>query len=152
MVYYLDASAWVKRYVQEPGTNVVDGLFESPLACSTLGVVGVISILARKHAAGYISADVLEERIKAIEIDWRYFIQIPLIDGVAERAKSLAQSFALRGADAVHLGSTLYLQQELAEDGEQVILVTADRELIAAANSSGFTTLDPTRDATGQRQ
>ena len=51
ILYYLDASAWVKRYYAEAGTPSVEHLFsgEHLLGCSSLGVVEVIAALSRKH-------------------------------------------------------------------------------------------------------
>jgi predicted nucleic acid-binding protein len=48
--YYLDSSAWVKRYYQESGTTWVQSLFEhnQVLACASLGLVEVMATLARK--------------------------------------------------------------------------------------------------------
>jgi len=43
MIYYLDSSAWIKRYFEEAGSDWVDGLFEGAdlLSCSTLGLIEV---------------------------------------------------------------------------------------------------------------
>ena len=51
--YYLDASAWVKRYYHESGTTWVQSLFEhnQVLACASLGLVEVMATLARKCKA-----------------------------------------------------------------------------------------------------
>lgn len=51
--YYLDASAWVKRYYQETGTTWVRDLFSSNhvMACASLGLIEVMATLARKCKA-----------------------------------------------------------------------------------------------------
>ena len=53
-VYYLDSSAWVKRYVFEVGSDFVGNLFsrKESLACSALGLVEITATLARKRKAG----------------------------------------------------------------------------------------------------
>jgi len=63
MLYYLDSSAWVKRYFEERGSAWVDGLFEQEhlLSCSTLGLVEVRATAARKCAGGAIDAAGLAE-------------------------------------------------------------------------------------------
>ncbi len=50
---------------------------------------------------------------------------------------------ALRGADAVYLASAFVLRSRLAEEDDQLTLVVSDRELKAAAQSSGLATIDP---------
>jgi hypothetical protein len=51
--YDLDASAWVKRYYWEPGTQWVPELFaQNPTrACAALGLIEVMAALARKQKA-----------------------------------------------------------------------------------------------------
>jgi hypothetical protein len=58
MTYYLDSSAWVKRYFEETGSDWVDSLFEGGhlLSCSTLGLIEVMATAARKRAAGAVDA------------------------------------------------------------------------------------------------
>jgi predicted nucleic acid-binding protein len=51
--YYLDSSAWVKRYYKEHGSDWVQGLFanDQTFACATLGVIEIFATLARKRKA-----------------------------------------------------------------------------------------------------
>jgi predicted nucleic acid-binding protein len=67
--YYLDASAWVKRYYEEPGTRWVQELFaQNPtIACATLGLIEVMATLARKQKARDIDLLSLHRRRK----NWR---------------------------------------------------------------------------------
>lgn len=111
--YYLDASAWVKRYYQETGTNWVQDLFAQNrmIACATLGLIEVMATLARKRKAGGIDLPILEQKIQELEEDWEHFIQVQLTDEAVKVAKELAKELALRGADAVHLASALLLQR-----------------------------------------
>jgi predicted nucleic acid-binding protein len=56
-LYYLDASAWVKRYQQEQGSTWVEQLLRSDahLACSALGLVEVCAALGRRRRGGFIT-------------------------------------------------------------------------------------------------
>ena len=49
--YYLDSSAWMKRYYQEHGSERVAELFDQQetMACATLGVIEIAATLARKR-------------------------------------------------------------------------------------------------------
>lgn len=61
--YYLDASAWVKRYYQETGTTWVQDLFaqNQTIACASLGLIEVMATLARKEKAQEIDPSILEQ-------------------------------------------------------------------------------------------
>ena len=142
--YYLDSSAWVKRYYYEIGTIWIQELFanEKNIICASLGLIEVISALARKWKAGFIDFPALEKKTQNIENDWKHFIQEDLSAEVIEIAKKLSKELALRGADAIHLASALVAQRNLDED-DQIILITSDREMKNAGQLSGLTVIDP---------
>ena len=64
MLYYLDSSAWVKRYFNEAGSGRVNHLFaqHETLGCSPLGIVEVGSTMARKRAAGEVGPEEFEPK------------------------------------------------------------------------------------------
>ncbi len=90
--YYLDASAWVKRYYEEAGTTWMQSLFAQghTIASSSLGFVEVMATLARKHKAQEITDSLLQEKTGELEIDWDNFIQIQLTSEAAGIAAALA--------------------------------------------------------------
>jgi hypothetical protein len=142
---YLDASAWVKRYYREPGSERLQELLvgaDQP-ACSVLGVVEVIATLARKCKAQEITRGDFEAKLAEIEADWRSFVQIELTASSLELAKDAAVRFALRGADAVHFAALQSLAQRVSGSGHRVVLVASDRELKDATQASGITVVDP---------
>ena len=143
--YYLDASAWVKRYYWESGTRWVQALFaQNPaIACASLGLIEVMATLARKRKARDIDLLSFQQKVQELEEDWMHFIQIQLTTETINRAKDLARDMALRGADAVHLASALVLQSRLVDAEDRLIFVAADRELKEAAQASGLAIIDP---------
>jgi len=146
-VYYLDSSAWVKRYVFEVGSDFVGNLFsrKDSLACSALGLVEITATLARKRKAGDLGEADLVLLIARSRKDWEGFYQIPLFSAVVDSALSLARTEALRGADALHLGSALLLATFLDERQSELVFVGSDRDLNAAAGRLGLTVVDPGR-------
>jgi predicted nucleic acid-binding protein len=52
-IYYLDSSAWVKRYFAEAGSSWMHSLFKSELALAStaLGYVEVAATIARRNTA-----------------------------------------------------------------------------------------------------
>ncbi len=149
IVYYLAASAWVKRYYQEIGTSWLQDLFaQNPtFACATLGVIEVTATLARKGKAGQLTSTALAQKIQELETDWQYFIQIQLTEAVVDQAKKFATHLALRGADSIHLAAAIQLKTLLDPD-DQLILVSSDQELLVAGQRSGLSTLDPSEEET----
>lgn len=145
IIYYLDASAWVKRYYHETGTAWMQGLFfQNPvMACATLGFIEVVATLARKKKAEEIDTMQHEQKHSELESDWENFIQIQVANKVSQRATTLANNHALRGADAIHLASALHLHGLFSNTEHQLIFVTSDLELKEAAQASDLTVIDP---------
>jgi predicted nucleic acid-binding protein len=146
--YYLDASAWVKRYYQETGTHWVQQLFTegNTLACASLGVVEVTATLARKTKAREISRRQLTQKMRELDEDWSRFIQIHLSMAAVTQAREVAEQQALRGADAIHLASALVLRSRFVEAEDQLVFVVSDRQLKEAAQSAGLIVTDPEED------
>ncbi|MBT4498400.1 MAG: type II toxin-antitoxin system VapC family toxin [Gemmatimonadetes bacterium] len=152
--YYLDASAWVKRYYQESGTAWMQALFSQPLklVCSSLGLIEVVATLARKRKAGEIGSSFFAQKIEELEGDWRRFIHVQLTLEAVDIAKEVARDHALRGADAIHLGSALMLRGRFQEEEDQLLFVTSDQELKGAAQSVGLSVSDPQEEETVSSQ
>jgi predicted nucleic acid-binding protein len=145
MIYYLDSSAWVKRYFDEPGSAWVERLFSQRalLACSHLGLIEVASTTARKAVAGAISSAAAARLRSWLREDWGGFLWVELGPEVATRSLQLAGEYALRGADTIHLASALQLWSDLGGAEGDLTLVTADRELQCAAVKAGLAVADP---------
>ena len=135
MTYYLDSSAWVKRYFEEIGSDWVDGLFEGGalLSCSTLGLIEVRATVARKCAIGAIDPAGLLNTKDWVGEEWGSFLWVGLVPEVVERSLAVTDAFALRGSDSVHLASALQLKDDLGLNASEFAFVTSDRELKAAA-------------------
>jgi uncharacterized protein len=145
MIYhYLDASAWVKRYSQEIGTVWIQNFFgQNPtIVCATLGLVEVTATFSRKQRGHQITADQLDQIQQYTQADWAKFIQIQLAETVMQEATRLTSQLALRGADAIHLAAATTFQNRI-DAADSLIFITADRELITAAQMIGMGIIDP---------
>lgn len=142
-VYYLDSSAWVKRYVEEAGHEVVNQLLlsDSPVTCSVLGRVETAAALTRRNRSTP-DAGALTFALADLDDVWKRCTRIELDDDLGEHAKRLAVAFGLRGADAVHLASAVFLARTL-EGSSGLRFVCSDRELNEAALTVGLTVIDP---------
>jgi predicted nucleic acid-binding protein len=145
MLYYLDSSAWVKRYFKEAGREWVNGLFDQyeVLACSPLGFIEVGSTMARKRSAGEVTPEEFGPKRAALLKDWRRLLRMDMTAAVVQRAFEVGDPYSLRGADSVHLASALVLKEELDLGTDELAFVTSDAELKAAAVKAGLTVIDP---------
>lgn len=141
-LYYLDASVWVKRHVQETGSDWMRRFWEErlALACSTIGGLEVLSAILRRSRLD----DPRVERVAAeVSADAEGFYEVGLSPPVISGARDLIRRHRLRTADAVHLASALLVGREL---NQPVCVVASDGELPAAATAEGLATLDPQAD------
>jgi len=144
-VYYLDSSAWVKRYFIEQGSSYVRDLFDrdEPLACCALGHIEVSAAIARRQDVNKISPDRLVILRQSVFTDWAEMIKAPLDTAVLKRGTDIAWDLKLRGADALHLAAAQSLAESLVVRSVSLTLVTADNELLAAATMHQMAVLNP---------
>ena len=145
ILHYLDSSAWVKRYCLETGSEWIGNFFaQAPaVACSALGLIEVLSTLARKRKARELGLAACREKSREAERDFALFHQIYLTPELLALACSLAREHALRGADTVHLTSACLLRDRGADGETEVRMITCDAELAAAARTRGMSVLNP---------
>ncbi len=137
MKLYLDTSSLVKLYVDEPGSDDV-----ALLAGQATTIVSSIVAYAEARAAfgklrrvKAITADGAAEAANRLDADWSRFVTVGVSEDLARRAGFLADRFALRGFDAIHLASfELVLERAGVDD---VHFSSADEALTKAAKKLG---------------
>ncbi len=139
---YLDSSALVKRYVDEPGSDAVDRLLAEHryAATSRLAYPEVLSALRRKHAARDFPTRVLTRLIAAFESDWGKLFVLEFEEELLPAVKHAILNHGVKGADAVHLASATWLRSVLKED---VVFACADAKLLAAAKAERLIPFEP---------
>jgi uncharacterized protein len=144
-LYYLDPSAWVKRYLTEAGSSWVRNLFDrgEPFACCVLGYAEVSAALARQSGVRQIPSARKEMLRRDLWADWNEMLQVPLNLDIIQGAANLAWGHKLRGADAIHLAAVQWLHHSLLRRFASLVLVTADAELLQAAQELAFTVTNP---------
>ena len=145
IIYYFDASAWVKRYYLETGYGMDSGsIFSKPShGLFKPGIYRSRRYFGAKKKADEIDTIQHDQKQSELESDWENFIQIQCSDKVTSKAIDLAKSYALRGADAIHLASALHLYGLFSFTEHQLIFVTSDIELKEAAQAAGLNVVDP---------
>jgi predicted nucleic acid-binding protein len=130
MTLYLDASALVKRYIAEQGSDSVRTAIDGAAALAMCRVGFVETI--RAVAFGGDRRDV-----KRVEGHWTAIHAVEVDRVLTEKAAALAVSHGLRALDALHLAAALSLPGD-------VIFATWDRRLHEAAANEGLPTLPAT--------
>ena len=100
-----------------------------------------------KCAGGAIDAAGLAETKSWLMDEWGSFLWVGLAPEVIEKSLEIADAFALRGSDSVHLALALQLRNDLGIDSNEFTFVTSDQELKAAAITAGLVVVDPQEQA-----
>jgi predicted nucleic acid-binding protein len=129
---YFDSSALVKLVVAEEGSELAADLWDSCDAAlaSRLAYPEVRAALAAAGRNHDLSPDDLDNAEQAWERYWAAVRPVELTSAVERHAGQLARSYALRGADAVHLASALALADP------DLIVAVWDERLHAGASSA----------------
>jgi predicted nucleic acid-binding protein len=137
MIYYLDASALVKNYLQESYTADVRALFTGRSVVSTglLSKAEVAAAFAKAARVGYITPVEARAAWDAFCQHWPALIRLRPTEPLITHAGELALQYGLRGYDAIHLATALHWQTLL---GAPITLATFDRQLWDAAKAVGL--------------
>lgn len=147
--YFFDSSALVKRFAQEPGSTFVVSLLrpsaKNRLYAARITEVEVCAALARRRKANTINGAQAAKGLRRLRHDLpRRFTQVAIGEGILVEACRLAETFALRGYDAVQLAAAIAANNERVLNGlSRLIVVSADGELNDAARAEGFNVEDP---------
>ena len=132
MILYLDTSALIKAYVTEEGTAEVLAAIGSANAIASHLIAFVeanaaFSRLSREHILTETQCQAVKNEFRN---DWGNYLQVGLNQSVLQRAADLAEGFALRACDSLHLAAADLL---LKQAGDGVLFACFDRRLNQAA-------------------
>jgi len=144
--YFLDASALVKAYVQEPGSGWVRQILRrgtNVTFVSPLSGAEVLAAIARKQRLGELDLAARGRIAAAFRRDYRgRFIHTLLTGMVVEKAMDLVFDHPLRAYDAVQLASALLLPRAPARL-RPLLFVSADSALLRVARQIGLSAENP---------
>ena len=142
MIYYLDSSALVKRYVAESGsariTELVEG--DANIAVSWLALPETLAAVVRRAKGGSISIEDLASIRNQLHLDLQRFMIVEVSGAPVGGIEALIDRHALRGADSIHLATALWLKKATKTP---VVFVASDHELLAAAYAERLKILNP---------
>jgi predicted nucleic acid-binding protein len=148
--FFLDGSALAKRYVAEPGTPLLDHLFDHVAAdrlfVLNVGLAEVVSILVRRKNAGTLSAATFSLALLHLGHE---IIHAPTLrkleptNSLVVAALTHIPNHSVNATDAIVLHATLGLAQERRSRGDDLTLVASDQRLLRAAQAEGLGTFNP---------
>lgn len=148
---YLDASALVKRYRQEPGSEVVHQMIEQVasdnprrLVVSSLSIIETLSILNRRRNEAGIPLEPFRRGLRSVIQEVRTFSHVLLVDDhLLLSSAQYAIKHNINSADAIHLAILLALQATMVASNDELRCLAADKRLIRAARAEGIAVIDP---------
>ena len=136
MKIFFDSSAWVKRYIEEKGSQkVVEiGLNAQNVSLSILCIPEVISAFARLCREGKVTQEQFDQLQVVFLNDIKDVQLINITSEVVSSSVVLLQQYSLRTLDALHLACAIKDKPDL--------FVTADSRQEKAAKGLGLKTPD----------
>lgn len=139
MILYIDTSALVKRYFQEPYSDEVLSKWKAATHIVTSFVAyaeTMASIFRKKREEGL--ADRLIQKIADLfRQDWESLIRVEVNSELNGYIDRVVKGYPLRGFDAIHLASAMVIRERIPED---FVFVCFDDRLASAARSEGLET------------
>ena len=144
MIYFLDTSAVVKRYVQEIGSvwirNLAVASAGNYLYVSRITDVELTAAIARRRRLGSLSVvEAVSARNEFLKHFTGHYRIVELSISLLQQASHLADTHALRAYDAVQLAAAIEIHRQI----QSLTIVSADSDLNSAASAEGILVDNP---------
>lgn len=145
--YFLEATAFAKLFVREPGTDALIQMMETVEDNRKLISAGtpleIYAAIRRRERAGQIAPEAAAGALELLRIEAARMVQQPLNPGVLESARQLLDRSVLRWPEALQLGAALTARDMFP--GTQITFVSALAPLLETARAEGLETVDPVK-------
>ena len=148
---YLDASALVKRYRREIGSEVVNDTIDRVsvddarrLFVSSLTTIETLSILNRRRNESHMPrADFIVALRGIIGELKRCSHYLVIDDQLIISSAQYTIKHNINSADAIHVAILFSLQNVVRQGNDDLLCLAADKRLVRAARAEGITVVDP---------
>ena len=147
--YFLESTAFAKLFVEEQGTKALISLMEAVednrklISAST--PLEVYAAIRRRERAGAITPEDATAALDILRMEAARMVQEPLNPAVLEAARQLLDRTTLRWPDTLQLGAAIVARDMF--QATEIIFVSSSPQLLEAAKSEGFHTIDPAKEA-----
>jgi len=155
-VLYVDSSALIKHYIREAGSDALNAKLNEAsrhhpgIFISAVGYAEILATFARRLRGNARLKKQTKLLRDVFRDDWMFELTcVELAVGVLELIPGLVDKHPLRGADAIHLASALWLRdavrlgQEFGPANRSLTFASADKQLNRAASAEGLEVFDP---------
>jgi predicted nucleic acid-binding protein len=131
---YLDSSAFAKRFVDEVGSDEVDGICEqaTELGLSVLCIPEIVSALNRRRRERALTRGQYDTAKRRLIEDVRDVDIVIITTSVVGSSVTVLEANQIRTLDAVHVASALEWDADL--------FVSSDKQQLGAAKRAGLKT------------
>lgn len=152
--YFLDTSALVKYYFEEPGSGWVKQLIEewnegddAPMNGIYVGDITTVeapAAFAILHRNGFLSMRRRDDIVEAFLRDMQdLFWAVPVNPSIFMRALWLTQKYPLKAYDAVQLALASRVNDVSTERKSPFVFVSSDKQLLTAAKAEDLAIDNP---------
>jgi uncharacterized protein len=146
--YFLEATAFIRLFVQGQGTDELIRLMESAednrKLISSSTPLEIYAVIRRRERQGDISAEDAASALSVLRLESARMVQQPLNPAVLEAARQLLDRSSLRWTEALQLGAAIAARDMF--QGTEIIFISTSQRLLDAAGVEGFGVLDPTKE------
>lgn len=137
MILYLDTSALVKAYISEKfSPDVITQIKHADIvATHRIAYIEAQAAFSRLKREKKLTEKELEATKRAFVKDWENYLQLENTQALMEHAVDLAEAFALRAYDSVHLAAAVLLSKQ---PNQSVMFACFDQHLNKAAKVLGL--------------
>ncbi len=151
--FFLDASAVVKRYIPETGTPEMNYFFASVpshrMMCLFEGGGEVIFVFSRRRNESKVTATRFNQIKQRFLTEVIYRVRVVKVfptKNQISRSWDFIERYSINSTDAILLQCALDRVNELRIEGDNLVLVSADKRLLNAARSEGLLIFNPETD------
>ncbi|HEY1804177.1 MAG TPA: type II toxin-antitoxin system VapC family toxin [Terracidiphilus sp.] len=142
---FLEATAFAKLFVREPGTDALIRLLENVednrKLISAATPLELHAAIRRRERSGQVDPQAAATALEMLRVEAGRMVQQPLNPGVLESARQLIDRTSLRWPEALQLGSALTARDMFPGTG--ITFVSSSSALLDAAKAEGLEPLDP---------
>lgn len=153
---YLDSSALIKHYIHEAGTKELEARLQAEeeasrwVFTSVLTYAEIYAALAREMRDKTLPKAEFARVAAKFDSDWVFGLSaVDLGPNIFGFLPELVRKFPLKGSDAVHLASALWirdtgrLSKRLGPGANHIVFATSDKRLGEAAMQNDLEVFDP---------
>jgi uncharacterized protein len=146
--YFLEATAFIRLFVQGQGTDELIRLMEpaedNRKLISSSTPLEIYAVIRRRERQGDISPEDAASALSVLRLESARMVQQPLNPAVLEAARQLLDRSSLRWTEALQLGAAIAARDMF--QGTDIVFISTSQRMLDAAAVEGFGVLDPTKE------